>query len=558
MSENKLLKDPIYGYIHIPEDLAHVVVDSPEFQRLRRISQTSYSPLFSSAVHNRFVHSIGVYHLGCLASESLYKSIKELGLETEISENSKDLRRIFQYACLLHDVGHSPFSHTGENFYLPHYEGKKTEEDYKELHKKLIDIVGSENFENDIPKSPSQCAAPHEVMSAIVGLKSFADWFSKTEDKEFFARCITGYRYNPKTDVATSEIKNCFIEMLNSSLIDVDKLDYLIRDAFVTGFSTVDIDYARLLEAITIYKDEQDIPKVGFRKSALSVIENAIYAHDSERKWIQNHPVILYGNLLVTRIIELLNKELNTSSSRLFSLESLSVEGQTLKKGKSSKHIRLLSDDDIIHLAKGYYSENSFVQEYFDRRKQMHALWKSEAEYKAAILGDVLDSPLEKKIQTAFIQLGKYIENEGGDTLINKELQERIEKELSDLNNESKRLTEADIRQQRSDKSQMLKLVKCLNKFAEAGDYSEGFILISAKQFSSGFSKPDFADLQIVFNEPQGIKVYPFNKIASSFDADEASGDKFFHLFYKRSYNHKARLSPNNLSKLLISEFVNS
>lgn len=66
MKKYKRLKDPIYGYIQIPMTYMSGIVDSATFQRLRRIIQTSYSPLYSSAVHNRFVHSLGVYHLGTI------------------------------------------------------------------------------------------------------------------------------------------------------------------------------------------------------------------------------------------------------------------------------------------------------------------------------------------------------------------------------------------------------------------------------------------------------------------------------------------------------------
>ena len=110
MADYKRLKDPIYGYINIPLEYIYNIIDTANFQRLRRIVQTSYSPLYPSAVHNRFVHSIGVYHLGCMAMESLKPEINRVfghvdSLEEWIST--------FKLACLLHDVGHAPFSHTG-------------------------------------------------------------------------------------------------------------------------------------------------------------------------------------------------------------------------------------------------------------------------------------------------------------------------------------------------------------------------------------------------------------------------------------------------------------
>lgn len=73
--DSKRLKDPIYGYIEISKNYMEEIVDTAVFQRLRRVIQTSYSPLYASAVHNRFVHSLGVYHLGEIAIESLCREI---------------------------------------------------------------------------------------------------------------------------------------------------------------------------------------------------------------------------------------------------------------------------------------------------------------------------------------------------------------------------------------------------------------------------------------------------------------------------------------------------
>lgn len=66
-ANEKKLKDPIYGYISIPTEYVEKIIDTAPFQRLRRIIQTSYAPLYSSAVHNRFVHSMGVFYLGEIA-----------------------------------------------------------------------------------------------------------------------------------------------------------------------------------------------------------------------------------------------------------------------------------------------------------------------------------------------------------------------------------------------------------------------------------------------------------------------------------------------------------
>ena len=72
----KRFKDPIYGYIEIPGNVVKEIIDTPEFQRLRYIKQTSYLPVYSAALHNRFIHSLGVYYLGVKAINSINKNAK--------------------------------------------------------------------------------------------------------------------------------------------------------------------------------------------------------------------------------------------------------------------------------------------------------------------------------------------------------------------------------------------------------------------------------------------------------------------------------------------------
>lgn len=110
MTTIKIFKDPIYGYVDIEGSLVKNIIDTATFQRLRKIKQTSYEPLYLTALHNRFVHSLGVYHLGKLVAESLMMSIKEVHKSFE-DKKLRVIRETFLYACLLHDVGHAPFSH---------------------------------------------------------------------------------------------------------------------------------------------------------------------------------------------------------------------------------------------------------------------------------------------------------------------------------------------------------------------------------------------------------------------------------------------------------------
>ena len=107
----KSIKDAIHGYIRIEEPYWHII-DTAEFQRLKWIEQTSYRVLYPAARHDRFIHSIGVYHLGQKAIEGFINNCSEEQLTVV-----KKYKSSFLMACLLHDLGHAPFSHTCEDLY---------------------------------------------------------------------------------------------------------------------------------------------------------------------------------------------------------------------------------------------------------------------------------------------------------------------------------------------------------------------------------------------------------------------------------------------------------
>lgn len=516
MKDYKRVKDPIYGYIIIPVTYMANIVDSAVFQRLRRIIQTSYSPLYSSAVHNRFVHSMGVFYLGELTVNQLVKEIK---LKVSSPIDLEGIGVVFKLACLLHDVGHAPFSHTGERFYLGE------DHDYSQLHSKLIESIGNENFSKDIPEDSSLAAAPHEIMSAIIGISEFGMFFDDVEHKEFFARCITGYQYSEGT--IENNIKNCFISMLNSKVIDVDKLDYLIRDAYITGFDTVNIDFERLLSSLTISKDNGKY-KIAYYKNAISVIENVVYAHDAERKWIQTHPVVLYEAYILQHIIAYLSEKIDDNGKKLFSLESLSKKGQQFDNGLS---ISLLCDDDIIYLMKNsFYSQLS--EEFFERRIRRHPVWKSEAEYKAFVLDLATGGSLLVKFEQAMSVTAKYLIKSTDFWVIDDSLIAKLEKEketllATDMDAETKKV-------QLENKEKILKVVHSLESYANEKGISCNFVILMASQFNSGFSKPDFSATKIAFQTKEGEKIAPVGEIVSSFKAKERDRDNFFYLFYKR------------------------
>ncbi len=196
MSKCKLFKDPIYGYIEIDETIVANIIDTAEFQRLRNVIQTSYAPLYPTAVHNRFVHSLGVYHLGHIVTKSITDYINKHSFEYEKTKcGTERYFELFELACLLHDLGHAPFSHTGEANYLN--EGKRDL-----LHKSITALTNDADLQTEIDQKNYK-AAPHELMSVIVALNSYQSLFRSDEEKSFFARCILGYPYVIKKGLNT-------------------------------------------------------------------------------------------------------------------------------------------------------------------------------------------------------------------------------------------------------------------------------------------------------------------------------------------------------------------
>lgn len=182
----KLIKDTVHGYISIPEEYCRELVDTEIFQRLRRIEQTSIRSIFPCARHDRFIHSIGTYHLGKKAIETIIKNFDEDVYKLFTKKEVDTIRQTFEIACLLHDCGHSPFSHTLEYLYSK----------ANDLDQLLIDVAqNKKDFKNDLK---STNAKEHEKVSAFLVLKYYKDKIRNINpdiDADFVARMIIGCKY---------------------------------------------------------------------------------------------------------------------------------------------------------------------------------------------------------------------------------------------------------------------------------------------------------------------------------------------------------------------------
>ena len=104
--KKKIINDPVYGFISIPDGLVFSLIEHPWFQRLRYIKQLGMTHLvYPGALHTRFHHALGAMHLMCLAIDTLRNKGHEISEEEE---------QAVAIAILLHDIGHGPFSHALE------------------------------------------------------------------------------------------------------------------------------------------------------------------------------------------------------------------------------------------------------------------------------------------------------------------------------------------------------------------------------------------------------------------------------------------------------------
>lgn len=379
--KKKRVLDSVHGYITIPEDFCDYIIDTPFFQRLRRIEQTSCRVLFPSARHDRFIHSLGVYHLGTKIVEAINRNCKG-----KLPDNYENVEDNYLIACLLHDVSHTPFSHTFEDFY---------NNDSNNLADSLAKVLDSEVFNADRVDREWK-AAPHETMSAILAVTCFSDFVkAPVYDLEFIARMIVGFQYS---DPAKS-FENAFVELLHSKILDADGLDYACRDAAMAGYSTNMIDVDRLLDEIYVVNDAKDGDKykVCFSNKAINEIESVLGVKHFQQYNVFAHHVVTYDQELLKEAMKsaaylhLTGKETFDSKEREAALKRLcNMEAFTSPFTFGIHKIPLLypSDDDFVSLMK-YFPNDYYIHQWLTRHYELQPLWKSKSEFKH-IFGDTL------------------------------------------------------------------------------------------------------------------------------------------------------------------------
>lgn len=371
MEVYKVIRDSVHGNIELDKSFVEYILDTPYFQRLRRIEQTSVRAIYPCARHDRFTHSLGVYHVGTKIANHLRPQIEKIKPldKTQIEIITKS----YLIACLLHDIAHAPFSHTFE----PYYGERKVL--YTTLCTHLeISSLGLTRLQYDNIKE-------HEYASAISVADKFKNDIKSPNrlggDLELICRMIIGAHYSENTPYC--QVCNCFIDLLHGE-VDADRLDYARRDIWSSGYKSVSIDINRVIHAMHI-KLYDGAYKLCFSHNVVGDIRNIMELKRFQNSHIFNHHTIVYDQELLVQAAETMAK--SYAASRTMATKALSniicyeaVSGEKTIKNQAGTYIlKHLCDDDLFSLMK--QSNNDFFKELTSRKYTRFALWKSPEEF---------------------------------------------------------------------------------------------------------------------------------------------------------------------------------
>jgi len=247
------ITDPIHDFIRLNKT-EHKIIDTPVFQRLRRIKQLSGAHLiYPGAQHTRFEHSLGVLHIASMAATSLHaKGIM----------SNDDIQNI-RFAALLHDIGHGPFSHLFEEVLQ-----RKKQISHEEIGKQII------------------------LKSEIGDI-------------------ITSSGYNKKLihNLAVGQGKLQFMNEIVTGALSADMMDYLLRDGYFTGAEHAKIDHNRLTHSLDVYGK-----KLALDSSALVNFETMMISRFQMFKAVYFHKTVRSGEVMLLEAMSLADDELGLSS----------------------------------------------------------------------------------------------------------------------------------------------------------------------------------------------------------------------------------------------------
>jgi len=248
------IRDPIHGFIEL-DDWERDIVNHSVFQRLRRIRQLGLTDrVYPGATHSRFEHSLGVMHVATKMFDAIVNRRRGF-LEHTYNYDSAGLereKRILRLAALLHDVGHAPFSHTGEDLMPEIEEGDQ----YKHEH----------------------------YSSAIVAnlMKDVIESHPFNREFEIKAQEIAEFLDDRPTEFQKERLsagRHLFWKGLVSGQLDADRADYLLRDSHHAGVAYGKYDLERLLSTLTVVENpEIGSPGLAVEEGGWHAVEGLIIA----------------------------------------------------------------------------------------------------------------------------------------------------------------------------------------------------------------------------------------------------------------------------------------
>jgi HD superfamily phosphohydrolase len=300
------IKDPVHGYVYITE-AEKEIIDSYPVQRLRRLRQLAGAEyVYPGANHTRFEHSIGVMYLAGKVAEN--PNISQI-----ISEEEAEAVRI---AGLLHDVGHGPFSHVFEHL----------------LTKKLNKT--------------------HEGITA---------WIIKYSELKDLLGGL-GYKAEDIAELAVGSLAvrgKAFLNQIIRSSIDVDKLDFVVRDTYHTGAEYGFVDVFRLIHTFDVLDGNLAVDM-----GALSTLESFIIARIESFKSIYFHRVGRAAQIMLATALEKADEELGLSSFKTpeeyLAMDDYTVWAMLKNCKKSSSIIKNLERRRMLKCA---YEQTFYVKD---------------------------------------------------------------------------------------------------------------------------------------------------------------------------------------------------
>lgn len=266
---NHRFRDPIYGFIEV-NDAELEIIDSPIFQRLRRVHQLALTKyIYPTAEHSRFTHSLGVLQSATNIFLNIYKNSnykKELfSLESSnIEEDIAKQLQILRFAALLHDIGHLPFSHAAEKLIL---EEKATHE---ELGQFII-----ENYK-PIKKAIESKGIKTSTVSMLLGDQTLRKYH--------------------------------LLKNIISGQLDADRADYLLRDSYACGVKYGEYDYSRYIKSFSLKEKKHAPPQLCVNEKNIYLIESFLMARYHYNLQVPYHRTRAGYDIVLKKYIETLKE----------------------------------------------------------------------------------------------------------------------------------------------------------------------------------------------------------------------------------------------------------